>query len=174
MFSKSYYSKNSKGSKGTGKGSKGSRGHDDDDDASWRYVNESSTMEVEGTTFDKKTGKKYPCAECGELFGHREMLISRREQHKMEWEATPESLSPEAINEAKGKREFRYKRVCEDCEMNLRKEEGLAMPRTGGRSGMRSAGRPRGTNGAPVASSTSRPSRRWSRRRACPRRRRQS
>ena len=110
-----------KGSKGTGKGSKGTDAcSKDEGDDCWNYIKEGNTVEVEGT-FDKKTGKKYPCAHCNVMFGHREMLISRREQHKMEWEGPPESLSPEA----KGKKEVRYKRVCEECEMVLRTEEGL-------------------------------------------------
>ena len=93
----------SKNFKGIGKGSQAAS------DDPWNYVKPGHSTEVEGeATFDKKTGKKYPCGQCGGLFGHREM-ISRREQHKMEREAAPESLDPEGINKARRKMDIRYK-----------------------------------------------------------------
>ena len=144
------------GSNGWGSWKAGSRGHDEDkgrgndtEDAkagskhftgigkrskaasedSWNYVKPAHSMEVdENAPFDKKTGKMYPCGQCGGLFGHREMIISRREQHKMEWEAAPESLDPEGINQAKRKKDIRYKRVCEACEVDLRLKEGHNYP----------------------------------------------
>ena len=71
----------------------------------------------------KVGGNSYPCTECGEVFHHREMIISRRAKHGKMREVAPEKL-PKKDEEYFPKQEIQYLKICATCELQERRSSG--------------------------------------------------
>ena len=68
-------------------------------DEEWSYIlpgpedaKEEAGKDAPG--WGKKKGKAYACAECGQMFGHREMIESRRAKRAVVVEGKLEELTP--------------------------------------------------------------------------------
>ena len=95
----------------------------DPDMDDWNYVDATTPSKPAGLhPFNKKTGKEYPCPECGKLFGHRDMIQSKRAKHAKLMERGPDSLDPET-NQAPDTRTV-FLKICVDCEAKERAQEG--------------------------------------------------
>ena len=78
---------------------------------------------------DKKVvggGKSYPCAECGVVYHHREMILSRRAKHGKLVEVPPKKLPDSDSKEEVyvPKEEIRYLKICAKCELQERRAAG--------------------------------------------------
>jgi len=117
--------------KGTGKGSASSSAsvHDGSSDADWVLTSPADVGDVDMTAegaqrdaeaFSKKKGKQYPCAECQELYGHKEMILSRRAKHATHREAAPDHVDSNDV----GAPRVVYLKICVECEAKERVKEG--------------------------------------------------
>jgi len=117
--------------KGTGKGSASSSAsvHDGSSDADWVLTSPVDVGDVDMTAegaqrdaeaFAKKKGKQYPCAECQALYGHKEMILSRRPKHATHREAAPDHVDSNDV----GPPRIVYLKICVECEAKERVKEG--------------------------------------------------
>ena len=71
----------------------------------------------------KAGGKSYPCAECGALHHHRDMILSKRAKHGQMKEVPPEKL-PDGDKEYIPKQEVKFLKICAQCELQERRAAG--------------------------------------------------
>jgi hypothetical protein len=86
---------------------------------------EGGTGEDKPHPFEKKGGKKYPCAECGIELPHRDMMVSKRAKHGKMKEVAPDCLRDERSRLKGPDMQIIYLKICAQCELRERRAEGM-------------------------------------------------